>query len=295
MTHATHTGGKSLVMHSAARHYDRLVWLLTLGRERALRSRLVDIAQLAPGEAVLDVGCGTGTLALEARRRVGANGTVVGVDAAPEMIARARRKAARAGVDVAFEPARAEALPFPDGRFDVVLSTLMMHHLSRPVRERLALEIRRVLRPGGRVLVVDFEPPAKQRGGLISRIHRHGHVPLREIVSLLREAGLQVADTGGVGFGDLQFALARNDPQASRTADAATPAYRLLPPLPRPQWHVPALVVAAVAAHGIVLHATTSRLALSTVAVLALALLVIASHGGLAGGVHALLRRHARH
>ena len=105
---------KGLVLHSEARYYDLLAWTLTLGREHALRERLADLAQLKPGDAVLDTGCGTGTLAITAKRRVGASGTVHGIDAAPEMIDRATRKAAKAGLEVAFQTAVAEGLPFPD-------------------------------------------------------------------------------------------------------------------------------------------------------------------------------------
>src|ERR687895_1774406 len=94
---------KGHVMHTSARFYDLMVWVLTLGRERALRERLIELARLAPGESVLDVGCGTGTLAIAAKRRVGAAGTVHGIDASLEMIDRARRKAAKAGADVAFQ------------------------------------------------------------------------------------------------------------------------------------------------------------------------------------------------
>jgi ubiquinone/menaquinone biosynthesis C-methylase UbiE len=136
--------------------YDLLAWLLTHGRERQLRERFIDLAGLAPGDAVLDVGCGTGTLGIAARRRVGPSGTVCGIDASPPMIARARRKATKASVVVDFRVAVAESLPFPDGRFDVVLSTLMLHHLPKKTRQQCAGEIRRVLRSGGRVLAVDF-------------------------------------------------------------------------------------------------------------------------------------------
>jgi ubiquinone/menaquinone biosynthesis C-methylase UbiE len=143
---------KGRVMRSSARFYDLMVWLLTLGRERPFRERLVELARLQPGESVLDVGCGTGTLAIAAKRRVGPTGVVHGIDASPEMIARATRKAKKAGVHVTFRTAVVEALPFPDRQLDVVLSTLMLHHLPRPTREQSAREIRRVLKPGGRVL-----------------------------------------------------------------------------------------------------------------------------------------------
>ncbi|MFL5581876.1 MAG: class I SAM-dependent methyltransferase [Gemmatimonadaceae bacterium] len=286
------TGPKSLVMHSAARHYDLLAWLVTLGRERALRERLAELAGLAPGESVLDVGCGTGSLAVAARRRVGATGTVRGVDASPEMVEQARAKAAKAGLDVTFEVARAEALPFADASFDVVLSTLMMHHLPRSVRESFAAEIRRVLKPGGRVLAVDFEPPARKRGGLISRLHRHGHVPLREIVDLLGRAGLRVAERGSVGVSDLQFALAAA-PRAGDAQDAPPPAHRSLPPLPAPRWILPAVVVAVVAAHALVVRAAWAALVLGTLAAAAV-VAGLAAHLGLAGGIHAALRRHRR-
>jgi len=194
------------VLHWAAR-YDLLVWLLTHGRDRAFREQLVGLARLAPGESVLDVGCGTGSLAIAAKRHVGAVGEVFGVDASPEMIARATSKAVRAGIDAWFEQAVAEAVPFGDARFDVVLSTLMLHHLPRAARQQCAREIRRVLKPGGRVLVVDFAQ-AQDTGGFLAHFHRHGHVDPRDIVSLLDEAGLRLADSGAVGLSSLQYVLA---------------------------------------------------------------------------------------
>src|SRR5688572_28518757 len=194
---------KGLVMHSQARYYDLLAWLLTLGREPAFRARLVDLASLEPGEKVLDVGCGTGTLAIAAKRRVGAAGTVYGIDASPEMIAQARRKAMKADVDVVFQAGIVEALPFPDAHFDVVLSTLMLHHLPRAVREQCAREMRRVLKPGGRLLAVDFATPAGQRKGVLARFHRHGHLAPGDMTSLLIDADMRVVESGSVGVADL--------------------------------------------------------------------------------------------
>ena len=99
-----------------------------------MRERTLDLAGIAPGERVLDVCCGTGTLALAARRRVGATGSVHAVDASEEMVSRARSKSTRRGLPVAFETAVAQSLPFSDATFDVVLCTLALHHLPEDAR-----------------------------------------------------------------------------------------------------------------------------------------------------------------
>jgi ubiquinone/menaquinone biosynthesis C-methylase UbiE len=203
---ASNTPG--LILHRPA-HYDLLVWLLTLGRERTFRDKVIRLARLAPGERVLDVGCGTGTLAIAAKRHVGPSGAVCGIDASPEMIAQATAKAGNAGIDVTFERAAAQALPFPDAHFDVVLSSMMLHHLPRKGRQQCAREMSRVLKPGGRVLAVDFATSGPGKRGLLRHFHRHGHVAPADIVALLSEAGLAVIDQGAVGFKDLQFALGR--------------------------------------------------------------------------------------
>jgi ubiquinone/menaquinone biosynthesis C-methylase UbiE len=194
------------VLHWAA-GYDLLVWLFTHRSDRAFRERLAGLAHLVAGESVLDIGCGTGTLAIVAKRQVGAAGTVFGIDASPAMIARATSKAGKAGIDVAFKNAVAEALPFADAQFDVVLSTLMLHHLPRKVRQQCAREIHRVLKPQGRVLVVDFGTPQRQ-SGFLAHFHRHGYVDPREIITLLNEAGLRSTERGPVGISSLQFVLA---------------------------------------------------------------------------------------
>jgi ubiquinone/menaquinone biosynthesis C-methylase UbiE len=169
---------------------------------------MLSLARLEPGERVLDVGCGTGTLAIAAKRQVGPTGAVHGIDASPAMIVRATRKAEQEGLPVFFNNALAEALPFPDEHFDAVLSTLMLHHLPRNARQAWAREIRRVLKPRGRVLAVDFARTPRARQGVIGRFHRHGHVDLADIIAVLNEAGLRNIESGPVGLKDVQFVLA---------------------------------------------------------------------------------------
>jgi ubiquinone/menaquinone biosynthesis C-methylase UbiE len=202
----TPRGVNGLVLHAPAR-YDLIVWLFTLGRERAFREKILRLARLQAGEAVLDVGCGTGSLAIAAKQQVGSVGSVHGVDASPEMLAGADRKARRAGVEVVFTNAGAQALPFPDAQFDAVLCTLMLHHLPRKARQQCISEIARVLKPRGRALAVDFgAPPRKQ--GFLAHFHRHGHVKLDDIIALLTQAGLSTIESGSVGTRNLQYVVA---------------------------------------------------------------------------------------
>lgn len=199
------------VIHRAS-FYDVLQTALTFGRARVYREAALDLARVSPGERVLDVGCGTGSLALAAKRRVGAGGTVHGVDAGAEMVARAKQKAASEGLEVTFDVAPAQALPFPDGAFDLVLCTLMMRHLPDDGRKQAVAEMRRVLRPGGRLLVVDL---AHEKGLLsaltpISLIH--GHDDMRaadEAEALMRVAGFNDIVTGKVGLRVVGYALGR--------------------------------------------------------------------------------------
>lgn len=195
------------VLH-AARLYDLMAWLFMLGRERSFREKTLELAWVRTGEAVLDVGCGTGTLALAAKVRVGPRGEVHGVDASPEMIARAERKARRADAHVEFRVGLIESLPFADASFDVVLSTLMLHHLPGPTRARGMREIRRVLKPGGRVLAVDFATTSREERGILSRVHRRGGLRPAKMAELLREAGLNPLASGSTGVANLHFMLA---------------------------------------------------------------------------------------
>lgn len=183
-----------------------LVWLLTLGRERQFREKLLAPVRLRPGESVLDVGCGTGSLAIAAKRQVGETGSVQGIDASPQMIARARHKARKAKLDVGFADGVAESLPFPDARFDVVLSTVMLHHLRKSARPVAVAEMKRVLKPGGRLLLVDFAGARNGKGPLM-HFHRHGHVDPQVLVNIVSDAGLRVAECGPLGIWSLSYVL----------------------------------------------------------------------------------------
>jgi ubiquinone/menaquinone biosynthesis C-methylase UbiE len=199
-------GAAGLVLHKAAL-YDLMVGLMTLGRERGFRDNLVQLADLKPGEAVLDVGCGTGSLVIAAKRAVGPTGMACGIDASPQMLARAEKKAGKAGFAVVFKQAAAQALPFPDRQFDAALSTVMLHHLPRSGREQCLREIGRVLKSRGRLLVVDFGS-AKLPGHIFPAFHRHGYVRFEDVLELLKSVGFRIERSGAVGFRSLQFALA---------------------------------------------------------------------------------------
>lgn len=136
--------------------YDAVAWLSTGGQEGAIRRETIAAARITPGASVLDVGCGTGTLAIAAAKKAKTDGEVHGIDASPEMIELARRKAAKKGVAATFHVAPIEALPFPDATFDVVLSTFMLHHLPDDVKRAGFAEVHRVLKPGGHLLAVDL-------------------------------------------------------------------------------------------------------------------------------------------
>ena len=135
------SGSPGVILHAPTR-YDLQVWLFTLGRERMFRRRIAALARLCEGDSVVDVGCGTGSLAIEAKRQVGPKGVVTGIDASPEMLARAIVKARRAGQPIELLNATAQALPFPAARFDAALCTLMLHHLPRKSRRQCVGEMR---------------------------------------------------------------------------------------------------------------------------------------------------------
>lgn len=183
--------------------YDLLVRTILLGGgEDRLRESIVQLAQIQPGESVLDVGCGTGTLAITAKLKSDSTVKVYGNDASPEMIEKAREKAAAAGVDVAFQPGLVEAIPFPDDSLDVVLSSFMVHHLPGELKQKAFAEIYRVLKPGGRLLVVDFEPPQNRMTRFVLSVFLgQGMMQIdnSKIPPMLTAAGFTSLKTGNAG------------------------------------------------------------------------------------------------
>jgi ubiquinone/menaquinone biosynthesis C-methylase UbiE len=184
---APHAHGKSPGVIHWAKRYDLLTWLLYAGRPGRTYGRLAALVPPAPGEAVLDVGSGSGRLTLALAAQALAGAATTGVDASPEMVALATAKARKRGPSATFQVARAEALPFPDSAFDTVTTCLTLHHLADDQRPLALQEIVRVLRPGGRLLVVEFRPPSGRVSGKVL-----GHVLGGHMMGLRREAFLDL-------------------------------------------------------------------------------------------------------
>jgi ubiquinone/menaquinone biosynthesis C-methylase UbiE len=136
--------------------YDPVVAITS--RERAFKQRLRAYARIKAGESVLDLACGTGTLAIEIKKDR-PKAKVSGVDGDPQVLSRARRKAQEAGVKIDFQAGLSTDLPYESRSFDVVVSTLFFHHLTDEAKADSCEEIRRVLRLGGRALIADWGRP----------------------------------------------------------------------------------------------------------------------------------------
>lgn len=124
-------------------------------RERAFKSALIEQANLQPGQQVLDLACGTGTLTIWLKQ-LHPEVSVTGVDGDPKILAMASRKAKQAGADVQLDHGLSFDLPYPDARFDRIVSSLFFHHLSWRDKQRTALELYRVMAPRGELHVADF-------------------------------------------------------------------------------------------------------------------------------------------
>jgi ubiquinone/menaquinone biosynthesis C-methylase UbiE len=194
-----------------AKYYDPFVSVFTLGRRARLRATTVALAQIQPGETVLEVGCGTGDVALAASARTGSTGSTYGIDPSPEMIGVARAKAARQAAAIDFQIGVIESLAFADASVDVLVSSLMMHHLPDDLKQRGLAEIARVLKPGGRLLIVDFKRPATHLDRALYGLFLHGgvHSGLQDFSAMLNEAGFSEIEAGETGFWSLGFVRGR--------------------------------------------------------------------------------------
>jgi ubiquinone/menaquinone biosynthesis C-methylase UbiE len=169
---------------------------------RSVHTRLILQAAISPGQRALEIGCGTGNLAILAKR-LNPAAQVVGIDPDPKALGLARRKAQRSGLALQFETGFSEELPYPDESFDRVLSAFMLHHVQPEAKLLAIREACRVLKPGGSLHLVDFEEQQHRAGGLhgfiASLVHsRHGSSSKSIVLDLMREAGLadsqEVAD-----------------------------------------------------------------------------------------------------
>ena len=190
----------ALGFHSLTRFYDPVI-RITL-REEYFKQRLIAQAQLRPGHAVLDLGCGTGTLTTMIKQAC-PDAKVAGLDVDPEILDIARRKAAAGGVEIELRQGMAYAPPFPAGSFDRVLTSLVLHHLTTADKIRTLGAVKRLLRSGGELHIADWGKPHNilmaiaawgirlLDGGATTQANLDGLIP-----AMMREAGFeQVAET----------------------------------------------------------------------------------------------------
>lgn len=183
-----------------------------LGLGQAFRRATLAYAALQPGELVLEVGCGTGVVTHLAAETVGPTGAAVGIDPAPVMLAVARQNAAHTGSKATFKLAAIERLPFADGSFHTAIASLMLHHLPPDVKTQGLHEVYRVLKPGGRLLVVDLDRPANALWWLLlwpwllvpmTATNLRGQIP-----DYLRQAGFTAVQVTGRWWQLLTFWVA---------------------------------------------------------------------------------------
>lgn len=171
--------------------YDPLVKLLGADKARAV---LITQADPQPGYRVLDVGSGTGTLARQLKQSFPLV-EVTGLDPDPLALNRARQKASRNRVNVQFDQGYADELPYRDGSYDRVFSSFMFHHLPAESRAKTLREIRRVLKPGGRLHLLDFSQGSHSHS-LSHLFHRNKQLrdnSDQRIISMMDEAGFETA------------------------------------------------------------------------------------------------------
>lgn len=149
----------ALKFHWLTRFYDPLMKLM---KEDTFKRRLMEQASLMPNQRILDLACGTGTFALMLKEAQ-PQATVMGLDADPHVLSRAREKAKRLQLAVSFQEGWSFELPYPDNHFDHVFSILFFHHLTMEMKHKTLEEVSRVLKPGGDLYIMDFDRPSNLR------------------------------------------------------------------------------------------------------------------------------------
>jgi ubiquinone/menaquinone biosynthesis C-methylase UbiE len=187
----------------AASIYDWLSPLMTFGHEKRIGQIALELLNLKGHEKIIDIGCGTGTLTIEAGRRLSAEkgGHIVGIDAAAKMIALARKKTVEMP-QVRFDVSAAEKLNYEDQAFDLALSTFFFHHIDVELKKTTLNEMWRVLKKGGKAVIVDVDTPKTLFGKICAwsgYILFHQEEIRENIEGKLREAMRQSQ------FGDFQF------------------------------------------------------------------------------------------
>lgn len=155
--------------HWLTRWYDPMMRYLF--HEGALKSVLITQADILPGQVVLDVGCGTGTLTLLIKQ-IHPDATVYGFDVDLEVLNIVRKKAEQAGATIVLQQGSATCLPHPDESFDHMFASLLLHHLTRQEKQQMLREAFRVLKPGSELHVADFGKPRDSLMWLISWLVR---------------------------------------------------------------------------------------------------------------------------
>ncbi|MBE3008095.1 methyltransferase domain-containing protein [Microbispora sp. NEAU-D428] len=192
--HAEHADAGGTIDHPRA--YEIFAAIGYAGGRRAAFTRVAALAKPRAGDRILDVGCGTGYLSRIIAPVVTPSGHVTGIDPSSAMVEYARR---RAPGNCTYVIGEGQSLPFPDGSFDAVVSSLAVHHIPGDARPRALHEMFRVLRPGGRLVIAEFRPPANPLAARVAAMltgPAMQHDPRDLLGSLVPDAGFRVEAEG---------------------------------------------------------------------------------------------------